>query len=229
MNNVKSMAVLLACLSSFYSVRAMESQEKKPSEDYVSRNDLLRFISQGADLAAENKPSEALGFLETAYAQAKTRWWEYGEKDGKLAMVLHGNCERDQTDTCDVEVLTLLLDKVDFLRKRVNGSLKDKATLLLAHTAHKLTRACCGSAFLSDDVEMAWQAQALERSLTMSRAEELAFAQQPGYEEARMELEARKKAEMAGIVRMRESLRQTVMKIAASKKATEPQSDDEDV
>lgn len=179
MNNFKYILVLVAGIGSFCSVRAMKLHQAEPKETpgyNIPHKDLVKLIKDGQS-KIKSEPQQALKILQEAYDKTTLRWWEYGDKDGKLAMVLHDNFEPNQTDICDVKIWKFLLHAVTLLRKNSNGVLKEKSSLLCAYTARKLATAYAGSVTFAQDLDVAWEAKGLKQCLWVhTRAEDLAIA-----------------------------------------------------
>lgn len=179
MNIIKSVALAVLSIGSGCSLEAMDQVGQAVDEVFkqlvVTQGDIIKLIRDG-HAKTDYQPEEALGLFQQAYDKAGSRMWELGLKDGKLVWVACYDSESDQTDSHDVKVWKLLLDKVELFRAHTEDALQEKAALLCALTARKLTAAYCLSLSLAQDVDRAWQADTLEKIHDRTAAERLANA-----------------------------------------------------
>ncbi|MGE0009700.1 MAG: hypothetical protein AB7F19_04090 [Candidatus Babeliales bacterium] len=195
---------------SLFNVMQPMDQAQQPT----TRNDIFRIIREAESLA-QSKPGSALSWFQQAYYGAESRSWDYGLKDGKLALVLLKGADSEQKDVCDIQLLKLLLDKVDLIRRDTDGPIEEHATLLCAKVAHRLMLAYCGSLALSQDLDMVWKAESLAKATRelsdaekLEKAHEKAFAgdertREMGESQVR-ELEELKQAEIKFMLEQRE-------------------------
>ncbi len=179
MNTIKYMAFLALSIGSLCSLEAMDQVGQAVDEVFkqlvVTQGDIIKLIREG-HAKADYQPEEALGLFQQAYDKADLRIWQNGLKDGKLVREVCYGSEADQVDPQDVKVWKLLLDKVELFREHAEGALQEKAALLCMYISRKQTAAYCLKLSLAQDLDIAWQAETLEKIHDRTAAERLANA-----------------------------------------------------
>lgn len=212
---------------SFFCISAMDSKPKVSDEQRRKElqkphkyGKLKQDVKTAKSLIEAGKLEPAYQLLQGVYLHANTRFWVVSKKDGEPAMRFLSEDAREvelaNRDYCDTKLWQCIVSQLGRLHLRVTDKkLRAQVSMLQALAAKNLASAHCETLILSENVELAWQADKLHDQFNEhTLADKIAICEEavstwPNNKAAKKELaelRARKKEEIGMMLERREEL-----------------------